>query len=197
MNKKLIYITVCIILVLILGVLIIALYQKTPSLSRLSKGRSKTTLTINQQTTMKLTSPQFQHNTNIPAKYTCDGEDINPPLKISEVPEEAKSLVLIVDDPDAPMGTWVHWIVFNIPPTTLEIAENSVPDNATEGITSFKNIGYGGPCPPSGTHRYFFKLYALDTTLDLTPAADKKKLEHAMQGHILAQAELIGLYQRQ
>ena len=146
---------------------------------------------------MKLSSPAFENNQAIPSQYSCDGQDINPPLKISEAPENAASLVLIMDDPDAPMGTWVHWLVWNINPQTTEIAENNVPAGAVEGTTSFGRTGYGGPCPPSGTHRYFFKIYALDTKLDLSIEADKEKLEEAMDGHILAQAELIGLYSRQ
>ena len=146
---------------------------------------------------MKLTSPVFQNNEKIPPQYTCDGEDVNPPLEISEVPENTQSLVLIFDDPDAPMGTWVHWLVWNTDPATTEIAENTVPTDAVEGITSFGQPGYGGPCPPSGTHRYFFKLYALDTRIDLTAEADKEKLEQAIEGHILDQVKLIGLYDRQ
>lgn len=145
---------------------------------------------------MKIESPAFQHNQPLPAKFTCDGQNINPPLVFSEVPVETKSLVLIMDDPDAPMGTWVHWTVWNISPQIKEIAENSLPPGAVEGITSFGKPGYGGPCPPSGTHRYFFKLYALDTTLTLEPSTDKQTLEKALEGHLLAQAELIGLYSR-
>lgn len=145
---------------------------------------------------MKLESTAFKHNERIPPKYTCDGANVNPSLKISDVPKNAKSLALIMDDPDAPMGTWVHWTVWNIDPKTSLIAENSVPSKSTEGITSFKSVGYGGPCPPSGTHRYFFKLYALDTTISLQSSADKKKLEDAMRNHILAEAQLIGLYSR-
>jgi Raf kinase inhibitor-like YbhB/YbcL family protein len=145
---------------------------------------------------MKLTSPIFNNNQPIPSKYTCDGENVNPPLSISEVPENAKSLVLIVDDPDAPMGTWVHWTLWNIDPKITEIAENSVPLNAVQGKTSFGNNKYGGPCPPSGTHRYFFKLYALDNTLTLSSSSTKGDLEKAMEGHIIEKTELIWLYSR-
>lgn len=145
---------------------------------------------------MKITSSSFAHNQNIPPKYTCDGENINPPLLFSDIPADAKSLVLISDDPDAPMGTWVHWILWNIDPKTTEIAEKSVPAGAMEGTTSFGETGYGGPCPPSGVHRYFFKLYALDTKLDLPISAKKEDLEKAIQQHILASAEMIGLYTR-
>lgn len=144
---------------------------------------------------MKIISPAFESNSKIPSKYTCDGENINPPLTFSDVPEEAKSLVLIVDDPDAPMGNWTHWLAFNIDPKTIGIAENSKFSNAEEGITNFGSKGYGGPCPPSGTHRYFFKLYALDIVLILNNP-DKEILENAMQGHILEKAELVGLYNR-
>lgn len=145
---------------------------------------------------MKITSPAFNNNGMIPKKYTCDGEDVNPPLDFHDVPENAKSLALIVDDPDAPMGTWVHWLVFNIPPNCKKINENSVPEGAKEGINDFRKYGYSGPCPPYGTHRYFFKLYALDCELKLTGSISKKDLEKAMEGHILAKTEIIGLYIR-
>ena len=145
--------------------------------------------------TMQLTSPAFSHNEAIPKKYTCDGDNINPPLTITDVPKDTKSLALIIDDPDAPMGTWVHWTVWNMDPGMTEIAENSVP-NGVEGYTSSGKPGYGGPCPPSGTHRYFFKLYALDTLLDLSPRTDASQLEQAMQGHVLDSAELMGTYSR-
>ena len=143
---------------------------------------------------MKLTSTAFSNNQPIPAKYTCDGQNVNPPLTISPVPNNAKSLVLIMDDPDAPMGTWIHWTVWNIDPKSSKIAENSVPSQAIEGKTSFGKSGYGGPCPPSGTHRYFFKLYALDNTLSLTKDSTKEELEKEIKGHILDQTELVGLY---
>ncbi|MBI4235192.1 YbhB/YbcL family Raf kinase inhibitor-like protein [Candidatus Peregrinibacteria bacterium] len=146
---------------------------------------------------MEITSPAFNNNEKIPSKYTCDGAGLSPPLKISNVPQEAKSLVLISDDPDAPMGTWVHWLVWNIDPKIFEITENNVPSDAVQGTTSFGNSVYGGPCPPSGVHRYFFKLYALDTMLDLSSSTQKADLESAMENHILNRAEIIGLYQRQ
>ena len=142
---------------------------------------------------MRLTSPEFEHNGMIPERFTCDGEDVNPTLNIEDIPPETKSLALIVDDPDAPMGTWVHWVVFNIP-VTSRIEENSAPGK--QGLNDFRKLNYGGPCPPSGTHRYFFKLYALDSELDLEEGVRKEDVETAMQGHILAQAELIGLYRR-
>jgi len=146
---------------------------------------------------MKITSPVFGHNQKIPSKYTCDGENLSPPLEISGVPEGAKSMVLIMDDPDATHGLWVHWVLWNISPDTKEIPENSVPAGAAEGMTSFGKPGYGGPCPPSGTHRYFFKLCALNKKLELSPSAEKVELEEVMAGQVLDQAELIGLYSRQ
>ena len=142
---------------------------------------------------MKLTSPEFSPNSAIPQTFTCQGKDINPSLKIEEMPAETVSLVLIMDDPDAPGGTWDHWIVFNIDPAA-EIEEDSVP--GTQGKNSWGRNDYGGPCPPSGTHRYFFKLYALDTRLDVPEGARKSAVEKAMQGHILAQTEIIGLYRK-
>jgi len=145
---------------------------------------------------MTITSPEFKHNAVIPSKFTCDGSDINPRLMISNVPAGAKSLALIVDDPDAPRGTWVHWVVWNIDPATKEIPENSVPPKASQGLNDFRKQAYGGPCPPPGTHRYFFKLYALDTTPALSANANKATLEAAMKGHILAQCELVGRYSR-
>ena len=144
---------------------------------------------------MKLTSSAFQNNVQIPSEFTCDGDDLSPPLSISEVPSNAKSLVLINDDPDAPVGTWDHWVVFNIPPSTRQIAKGTEPDG-TAGKNSWGRTGYGGPCPPSGTHRYLFKLYALDTTLNLPESSTKKELERAMQGHIIGQAQLMGTYKR-
>jgi Raf kinase inhibitor-like YbhB/YbcL family protein len=145
---------------------------------------------------MKLESPAFKHNQQIPAKYTCDGEDMNPPLVISDVPKGTQSLTLIVDDPDAPKGLWVHWTVWNIAPDMKEISENSVPEGAVEGATDFDKPGYGGPCPPFGAHRYSFRLYAVDTALELEAGTDKTDLEAAMVSHVLASAELIGLYSR-
>lgn len=145
---------------------------------------------------MQLASSAFEHNQSIPSKYTCDGENVSPPLAISDVPAGAKGLLLIVDDPDAPRGDWVHWTVWNIKPDTAGIGEGTVPSGAIQGMTDFGRIGWGGPCPPGGTHRYQFKLYALDTELSLSSSARKSDIEQAMQGHILEQTILIGLYQR-
>ncbi len=142
---------------------------------------------------MKLTSPEFEQEGKIPEIYTCDGKDINPELHISEIPGSAKSLALIVDDPDAPSGTFVHWVMFNIPPGE-KIAENSAPGK--QGSNNFGKTAYGGPCPPSGTHRYYFKLYALDTELDLAEGSSKQELLDAMEGHIVEEAELMGTYAR-
>lgn len=142
---------------------------------------------------MKLTSSEFENDKWIPKKFTCEGDDINPTLIIEDIPVRTKSLALIVDDPDAPMGTWVHWVVYDIP-AVPRIEEDSVPGK--QGINDFDRKDYGGPCPPSGTHRYFFKIYALDKQLALGGMVDKKALEKAMQGHIVDKAELIGLYKK-
>jgi Raf kinase inhibitor-like YbhB/YbcL family protein len=145
---------------------------------------------------LSISSPAFQHNGTIPVQYTCDGKDISPPLVINGTPKESKSLVLIVDDPDAPAGTWVHWVVWNIKPGTKEIQGGSVPAGSAQGINDFGRHDYGGPCPPSGVHRYFFKLYALDTALDLSPNSRKADVEGAMKGHIIEESQIIGLYKR-
>jgi Raf kinase inhibitor-like YbhB/YbcL family protein len=156
---------------------------------------SNTGVSLKKQS-MKLTSQAFPHNGKIPMKYTCDGENVNPPLSISEVPEEAQSLALIVEDPDAPGKTWVHWVIYNIARDTKEIQENTVPKFADEGLTDFGKPGYGGPCPPSGTHRYVFTLYALDTGLTLGGTPNKDTVVDFMEGHVIAKAELIGRYSK-
>ncbi|MDD4953925.1 MAG: YbhB/YbcL family Raf kinase inhibitor-like protein [Candidatus Omnitrophica bacterium] len=142
---------------------------------------------------MRISSPEFENNGSIPKKFTCDGQDISPKLKIEDIPADTKSLALIVDDPDAPRGTWVHWIVYNIPPVSY-IDENSVPGEQIKNDSG--DYGYGGPCPPSGTHRYFFKIYALDMLLDLQIGSNEQELLDAMQGHVIDNAELIGTYAR-
>jgi len=148
-----------------------------------------------------LTSSAFQAGEGIPSQHTCDGRDLSVPLAWSVPPPGTKSLALINDDPDAPMGTWVHWVVYNMPPSARALQEAfpaalERPDGTRQGMTDFGRIGYGGPCPPSGTHRYVFKLYALDTVLPLKPGATKAALEEAMHGHILGQAQLVGTYRR-
>lgn len=140
---------------------------------------------------MIISSPVFKGYEYIPVKYTCKGEDINPPLKIAGIPDNAVSLVLIVDDPDAPMGTWTHWVVYNMDKVNY-IEEDSVP--GLLAMNSFGRLEYGGPCPPSGTHRYFFKLYALDTTLNIGDNPSREDIEHAMDGHVLAESSLVGLF---
>ena len=142
---------------------------------------------------LKVTSPAFEYEGMIPEKYTCDGKNISPPLDIKNIPEEAKCLVLIIDDPDAPVTAWVHWLVWNIP-VTHRIHENEM--HGVEGMNDFQQQHYGGPCPPSGTHRYFFKLYALNELLDLPSNSKKMQVEKAMSEHIIAFGELIGLYKR-
>jgi Raf kinase inhibitor-like YbhB/YbcL family protein len=145
---------------------------------------------------LTVSSPVFKNNGTIPSKYTCDGANVTPPLFIEHVPTGSKSLALIVEDPDAPAGIWVHWVLWNIHPETKELRENSVPKGAQQGMSDFRKQPYSGPCPPSGTHRYFFKLYALDTILSLSPDATKAILEKAMKGHIIEQAHIVGLYKR-
>lgn len=146
---------------------------------------------------MKISSSAFGDNREIPAEYTCDGDNISPPLIIAEIPEEAKSLALIVDDPDAPIGTFTHWVVWNIDPKTEEISEGEVPEGAIEGINDSGERGYAGPCPPLGTHHYNFHLYALDDTLALTGVAGRGELEEEMEGHIITETTLTALYSRE
>jgi Raf kinase inhibitor-like YbhB/YbcL family protein len=144
---------------------------------------------------MKITSSAFQEGGNIPSRFTCDGSDISPPLQIAGVPSEAKSLVLIADDPDAPSGLFTHWLVWNIPPQTNSIAEGSTP-KGVHGANDFGKSGYRGPCPPPGTHRYSFKIFALDRELDLRALAKRSQVDAAMKGHVIAQDELVGRYTR-
>jgi Raf kinase inhibitor-like YbhB/YbcL family protein len=148
-------------------------------------------------TTLALSSPAFQQHGIIPVQYTCDGKNISPPLTIAGVPPEAKTLALIVHDPDAPGGNWDHWLLWNIPSDTKQIEEGQVPAWAVAGMNDFKQQAYGGPCPPSGTHRYIFTLAALDSPLRLSSGARRQALEQAMDGHIIAKTELIGVYRRQ
>jgi Raf kinase inhibitor-like YbhB/YbcL family protein len=142
---------------------------------------------------MKITSSAFHEGANIPSKFTCDGSDTSPPLQIAGVPSGAKSLVLIVDDPDAPSGLFTHWLVWNIPPQTDSIAEGSAP-KGVQGANDFGKSGYGGPCPPLGTHRYSFKIFALDRELELRSGAKRSQVDAAMKGHVIAQGQLVGRY---
>jgi Raf kinase inhibitor-like YbhB/YbcL family protein len=144
---------------------------------------------------MKITSSAFQQGGNIPTKFTCDGEDMSPPLQITGVPAEAKSLALIADDPDAPGGLFTHWLIWNIPPQTNSIAEGSAP-KGVQGTNDFGKSGYGAPCPPPGMHRYFFRVFALDRELDLRSGAKRSQLEAAIKGHVIGQGELMGRYAR-
>ena len=143
--------------------------------------------------TMKITSSAFHEGANIPSKFTCDGSDTSPPLQIAGVPSGAKSLVLIVDDPDAPSGLFTHWLVWNIPPQTGSIAEGSAPQGV-QGANDFGKSGYRGPCPPPGTHRYSFKIFALDREMELRSGAKRSQVDAAMKGHVIAQGELVGRY---
>ena len=176
-----------------LMVVIAALSACEPQEDKPQKGESTMTLQV--------TSTAFEDGGMIPARYTADGRDISPPIAWKDVPDGTRSMVLICDDPDAPMGTWVHWLVWNIPPEATALQENVPPDavladGSRQGTTDFRRVGYGGPAPPSGVHRYFFKVYALDTMLDLPAGAAKPKLEQAMKGHVLAQGQLMGHYTR-
>jgi Raf kinase inhibitor-like YbhB/YbcL family protein len=150
---------------------------------------------------MQLVSSAFQPGAPIPARFTCDGQDLSPPLQWSGHPAQTKSFALIMDDPDAPGGTFVHWVLYNVPPVTLALPEavpskSSLGDGSRQGRNSFGKTGYGGPCPPSGTHRYFFRLYALNRELELAAGATREQLLSAMKGHVLAEAELMGRYAR-
>ena len=147
------------------------------------------------QARIKVTSSAFHEGGNIPSKFTCDVSDTSPPLQIAGIPSNAKTLVLIADDPDAPGGLFTHWLVWNIPPQTTLIAEGSAPKGA-QGANDFGKSGYRGPCPPSGTHRYSFKIFALDRELDLHSGAKRSQVDSAMKGHIIAQGELVGRYTR-
>lgn len=176
-----------------LTVMIVAFAACEPQEDQSQKKETKMELTI--------TSTAFEAGGMIPAKYTADGQDVSPPLAWTGVPDGTKSIALICDDPDAPMGTWVHWLVWNIPPMITQLEEDTPPDaellnGARQGKTDFGSIGYGGPAPPSGVHRYFFKVYALDIMLDLPANSVKTDLKDAMEGHILASGELVGKYSR-
>jgi Raf kinase inhibitor-like YbhB/YbcL family protein len=181
------------ILCFLVSLVFLCLFQGSDEVHSKMKGGKQMAITI--------TSPAFSEGDMIPRQYTCDGEDISPPLAWTGVPEGTKTLALICDDPDAPVGTWVHWVIFNIPPKTEGLAANIAPKGTIEigakhGTNDFRKLGYGGPCPPGGTHRYFFKLYALDTETALDPGITKAQLLKAMEGHILAEGQLMGRYKR-
>jgi len=165
----------------------------SPQNHNIQPGKDNMTLTIS--------SSAFANGGMIPAQYTCDGANISPPLQWSGLPAAAKTLALIVDDPDAPAKTWVHWVVYDLPANTTQLTENigqgeTLASGGKQGTNDFKKIGYGGPCPPSGTHRYFFKLYAADIETPLNPGANRDELLKAIEGHVVAQGELIGKYKR-
>ncbi|MBJ6799820.1 YbhB/YbcL family Raf kinase inhibitor-like protein [Geomonas propionica] len=143
---------------------------------------------------LKLVSSAFKQAGQIPSLYSCDGSDTSPPLAIDGIPKDAKSLALVMDDPDAPGGTWVHWVLWNIAPSTSQITQGTVPRGAQQGVNSWRRKSYGGPCPPSGQHRYYFRLYALSERLNLPSNSTRKELDLAMRGKVLAQAELLGVY---
>lgn len=151
----------------------------------------------NQLTKMRVSSPVFKKGESIPSKYTCEGENTNPQIDISGVPPSAKSLALIMDDPDAPKRTFTHWLVWNVSPEASELAENGVPSGAVQGNNSANKLGYTGPCPPSGTHRYFFKIYALDAMLDLKSGIGRNELETEIQKHLIEKnEEFFGVYEK-
>lgn len=173
----------------------------TPSPTSTPTAIEKNTKEVTTMQNISISAEAFQTGGAIPEEYTCDGSDVSPALSWRGIPANAKSIALIMDDPDAPMGTFVHWVLFNIPPDTTKLPRGvpknrTLNDGSSQGITDFGRTGYGGPCPPGGTHRYYFRLYALDTMLDLQPGSSRKQLENAMKGHILAQGELMGKYER-
>lgn len=169
--------------------------------SKTAKNKEEKTVQKRKETVMVLESSAFKEGGMIPSRYTCDGANVSPALHWKNAPQGVRSFALIADDPDAPMGTWVHWVIYNIPDSVTALPEAVPPvtrlDNgALQGKNDFRKIGYGGPCPPGGVHRYFFKLYALDAPLSLSAGATKAEVLRAMEGHILAQAQLMGRYQR-
>ncbi len=180
-------------LFLLLGLPLIACQAQSQNQSQIKEGKTMA---------FQLQSPAFKHEGNIPVKHTCDGPDLSPPLQWKGVPQGTQSLVLICDDPDAPLGTWVHWVMYNIPPTRNALPEGVPPESTVlegivQGINDFKRIGYGGPCPPAGKpHRYFFKLYALDVPSDWESGLTKVAVLKKMEGHVLAETRLMGRYQR-
>src|SRR4030095_2032120 len=174
-------------------------YQKPAGNMDTTGEKKSDTTNTKQKSSMTIKSTAFNEGGMIPKKYSCEGENLSPPLEWSDSPAGTNTFALIVDDPDAPAGTWVHWVVYNIPASTLELkddmsSQKTSDSKIVQGINDFKKASYGGPCPPSGTHRYFFKLYAIDAKLDLAGDVTKDKLLDAMKGHVLGQAQLIGKY---
>ena len=161
-----------------------------------AKNTASPSLLLNSKSTMKITSPAFSEGQDIPSKFTCDGVNVNPELQLSGVPASTQSLAIIVDDPDSQGGNWSHWLMWNIKPDTVVISENSVPSGAVQGTNDFGEAKYGGPCPGRGKHHYQYKVYALDVEFDLTSSAIKSDLIKAINGHVLDQAVLVGLYQK-
>lgn len=168
-------------------------------------GRSSTPTQVAASVEIKVSSPAFEAMAAIPKVYSCEGDDLSPALAWNGIPDGTKSIALIMDDPDAPVGTWVHWVVYNLPAGTTGLPEgaskaksetSSLPEGALHGQNSWKRADYGGPCPPSGKHRYFFHLYALDAVLDMPQGPSRKDLDKAMEGHIIGQGELVGTYQK-
>ena len=185
------------ILIVIFGILFLAALFAIFYLFAPARTEVFSTITNETEVSMNLTSSAFTQGQPIPEKFSCKGADRSPALAWTEPPAGTKSFALIMDDPDAPVGTWVHWVLFNIPASARGLPEAaSFTDGSVQGTTSAHSVGYHGPCPPSGTHRYFFKLYALDTTLNLTSSADKKAVLAALEDHILAQAELMGTFSK-
>lgn len=185
---------IVLVLIAIVAIVLVGLSQRTNAPTNSSIAYNQTV-----KSSMLITSPSFKNNESIPVKFSCDGGDMNPELQIQNVPVEAKSLALIVDDPDATRGrTFTHWLVWNIDPKTTLIKEESVPPGAIEGTNDFPRVGYGGPCPPKGSnpHHYHFKLYALDAMLNLGADAEKSALEAEISGHLIEKAELVGLFWR-
>lgn len=193
--KKLLIFLLLTLLIIAIG-LVLVYYKSINKGLKAPENKEGIKINKNIKPSMRITSPAFLNNSKIPSKYTCDGENISPPLEFLDLPLQTRSLVLIVDDPDAPSKTWAHWVVYNIDPRVKEVKENTVPQGGELGTTDFGRPGYGGPCPPSGTHRYFFKLYALNAILDLPEGLNKQQILERMKDNILDQAQLIGLYSR-
>jgi len=188
-------------LVLVILASLLACSNRTGSSAGTSVTQNQNQNQLQSAKDIKLTSTAFKEGESIPHQYTCDGVNVSPPLEWSGVPKSAKTVAMIADDPDAPSGTWVHWILYNLPAENIGMVENlptgeNLKAGGLQGKNDFGNVGYGGPCPPSGTHRYFFKIYALDGELPLKAGATKPEVEKAMEGHVMAQGQLMGTYRR-